>query len=348
MLKIEPKNIIVRMPNWVGDLIMATPVLEDLKQKFPDATLTAMAKKPLCSLLKKDKNIDELFCFKKQKNIFLRRKENKNIIENLREGQYDLGILLSNSFSSAWLFSQGKVKNIIGYKKDFRSLLLDIALKFSKEKKHQVIKYKELLKPLGIEISNTRPNIYLDEEEINQSKELIYQRGYTDDKNLIGINPLAKYGQAKCWSLDRFKEIALKLVEDEKNLVVFFGDFSSEEVLKDLFLDMPKQVINLANKTNLRQLASLIHECDLFLTNDSGPMHIAAAFDIPLLALFGSTSENFTGPYSENSHIINKNEKCSPCYKRVCPIDFRCMQKISVDEVMIQLLQMLKNVKKNH
>ncbi|NGX27898.1 MAG: ADP-heptose--LPS heptosyltransferase 2 [Candidatus Anoxychlamydiales bacterium] len=343
MLNGEPKNIIVRMPNWVGDLVMATPVLYDLKQKFPEASITAMAKEPLCSLLKKDKNINELFCFKKQKNIFLRRRENKNIIENLREGLYDLGVLLTNSFSSAWLFSQGKVKNTIGYKKDFRALLLDTSMPFSREKEHLVIKYKQLLKPLGIENTKSRPKLYLDDKEIKQTKELLYQRGFSDGNTLIGINPLAQYGSAKCWPLDRFKEVAIRLTQDENNRVVFLGDNSSKDIIKKLFSDMPKNIINLSGRTTLRELSCIIHECDLFLTNDSGPMHIAAAFDIPELALFGSTTQNLTGPYSEKAHIINKNVKCSPCFKRTCPIDFKCMQEIQVDEVMDQLLKILKN-----
>ncbi|HEU64116.1 MAG: ADP-heptose--LPS heptosyltransferase 2 [Candidatus Anoxychlamydiales bacterium] len=338
----EYKNIIVRMPNWVGDLVMATPILFDLRQKFPASTITAMVQKPLCDLLKKDENINELFCFKKIKQLFLRRKENKNIIENLIDGKYDLGILLTNSFSSAWLFYQGEVKNIIGFRKDFRSLMLNKALSYPKEQIHQVEKYKQLLKPLDIERSITKPKIYVDKKEIENAKELLYQRGYKDDQRLIGINPVAKYGMAKCWPIERYKEVAKRLCSNEKNFIVFLGDFDSRDVIKNICLDMPDRVINLAGKTTLRELVALISQLDLFLTNDSGPMHIAAGFDIDQIALFGSTSDVLTGPYSEKAIVINKKVECSPCYKRVCPIDFRCMLKISVDEVFDKMIDILK------
>jgi len=341
MLDVEPKNIIVRMPNWVGDLVMATPILCDLKQKFPNATITAMAQKPLCNLLKEDINIKELFCFKRDRNLFLRRKENKNIIENLREGEYDLGILLTNSFSSAWLFFQGEVKNVIGFKKDFRSLLLKKSMPYPKEKIHQVEKYKKLLKFLDIDVSETKPKLYLSEDEIGRAKQLLYQRGYDNKNTLIGINPSAKYGTAKCWPMDRYKKVVEKLIEDKNNFVVFLGDTDSKDEINTLCIDMPKQVINLVGKTTLRELASIINECDLFLTNDSGPMHIAAAFDIAQVALFGSTDDILTGPYSEKAIVINKKVKCSPCFKRVCPIDFRCMNKITVEDVLETIFKIL-------
>ncbi|NGX34325.1 MAG: ADP-heptose--LPS heptosyltransferase 2 [Candidatus Anoxychlamydiales bacterium] len=343
MKDLDPKNIIVRMPNWVGDLVMATPILFDLRQKFPKATITAMIQKPLCELLKKDENINELFCFKKVKQLFLRRKENKNIIENLIEGKYDLGVLLTNSFSSAWLFYQGEVKNIIGFRKDFRSFMLDKAINYPKEKNHQIDKYKKLLEILSIEKSNSKPKIYLDKKEIEDAKELLYQRGYKNNQKLIGINPIAKYGKAKCWPIERFKEIAKKLSKDENNFIVFFGSSTDREEIKKICLDMPDRIINLAGKTTLRELASLISQLDLFLTNDSGPMHIAAAFDIDQVALFGSTSDLLTGPDSEKAIVINKKVKCSPCFKRVCPIDFRCMLKISVEEVFDKMIKILNN-----
>ncbi|NGX30363.1 MAG: hypothetical protein K940chlam4_01209, partial [Candidatus Anoxychlamydiales bacterium] len=142
--------------------------------------------------------------------------------------------------------------------------------------------------------------------------------------------------------IERYKEVAKRLCSNEKNFIVFLGDFDSRDVIKNICLDMPDRVINLAGKTTLRELVALISQLDLFLTNDSGPMHIAAGFDIDQIALFGSTSDVLTGPYSEKAIVINKKVECSPCYKRVCPIDFRCMLKISVDEVFDKMIDILK------
>lgn len=114
---------------------------------------------------------------------------------------------------------------------------------------------------------------------------------------------------------------------------MFFGDASSDALIKEIVQGTPKQVINLAGVTSVRELICLIDECDVLVSNDSGPMHIAAALDTPLVALFGSTDEDVTGPYGKPSSILRHKTDCSPCLKRVCPIDFRCMMQITVEEV---------------
>lgn len=330
-----PKNIIVRMPNWIGDLIMATPVLTDLRAAFPDAQITAMCKAPICDLLKKDEAIDELFCFTKPQNEFLRRQDLRNIIAKIEAGKYDTGILLTNSFSSAWWFWNGKVERRIGFSAHFRRFLLTDPLPFPKNRKseHQVETYKHLLAPLDIPVSKTAPRLYVTGKEVEESKQLLYQRGYVKGKTLIGINPGAAYGTAKCWPPERFRALALKLLNETDGWIVFFGDAASFSLVKEICSGLPERVINLAGVTSLRELACLVKDCSVLVTNDSGPMHIGAAFGTPLVALFGSTDEKATGPYGQMDGVINKHVKCAPCFKRVCPIDFRCMNSISVDEV---------------
>lgn len=341
----EPKNIIVRMPNWVGDLVMATPILTDLRKKFPKTSITAMCKMPTCSLLKEDRDINELFCFVKPKNEFLRRRELSNIVQKIKRGDFDLGILLTNSFPSAWWFWLGNVKVRVGFKDHFRSLLLNAGIPFPKkrEQQHLVLTYKELLKPLGIEPSNTVPRIFLTEKELNQTKELLYQRGYKDGKQLIGINATSAYGPAKCWPKGNFEKLAKMLLQRDDLYVVFFGDSSAIPIVKEICRELPQRAINLAGSTTLRELACIIKGCDLLITNDSGPMHIAAALNVPLLALFGSSCEIITGPYkaSEES-VINKHLSCAPCFKRRCISDYLCLRSISVEEVFVKVQEIMK------
>ena len=348
LIDFEPKKIIVRMPNWIGDLVMATPVLTDLRKKFPNAEITAMCKKPIGELLEKDTEIDEIFCFTKPQNRFFeKRKEKRNIISNLRAGKYDLGILLTNSFSSAWWFWQGKVKNRLGYDGNFRNILLDYPIEKNKEEEHQVEFYKRLLLPLGIELSKTTPRLFLTDEELNESKELLKQQGYNFDKPLIGVNPTAQYGLAKCWPKEKYCKVIKDLIESRDCFVVCFGDEKSFETVKGIASSMPKNVINLAGITSLRELACLIKQCTVFLTNDSGPMHIADALNVPVIAIFGSTNPQRTGPYSGGT-VISSNAECSPCYLRKCPIDFRCMQQITEGQVLTAILKQIdNNVKKN-
>jgi len=326
------------MPNWVGDVVMATPVLEDVRGAFPNASITAMCRRPLSELLEQDEAIDELFSFEKGSHEFSRRDYSRDIIAKIEAGKYDLGILLTHSFSSAWWFWQSKIKRRIGYRGHFRSLLLTDPLTPSREKIHQVLRYKRLLEPLGIPISGTLPRLYLRENELRESKELLYQRGYQRGAKLIGINPGAAYGSAKCWPPERFRALAMELLLQTDAAIVFFGDANTASLVKEISQGLPERVIDLAGVTSLRELASIIQACTVLVSNDSGPMHIGAALRIPLVALFGSTDDEVTGPYGQPNSVVNKRVACAPCMKRVCPIDFRCMKQIEVNEVVERVL----------
>lgn len=343
--KKTPKNIIVRMPNWLGDLVMATPVLADLHSYWPAARITAMCQSNVAPLLKFDPNINEVFSFQRPSG-WIPHQQHWVIIEALRKGQYDLGILLTNSFSSAWWFWRGKVQNRIGFSGNLRNLMLNQTIPWPAniDVQHQVITYKELLVPLGKEISNTPPQLYVTQEEQAAAHALLSLHGVIIGKHVVvGINPGAAYGSAKCWLPERFRDVTHRLLENPLVYVVYFGDPAGAPLVHNICKDLPERVINLAGKTSLRELLALIQSCSILLTNDSGPMHIAAALNIPQLALFGSTSDVRTGPYSTVSKVLHKHVECSPCYKRVCPIDFRCMKRIEVEEVYRELQRLIES-----
>jgi heptosyltransferase II len=332
-------SIIVRMPNWIGDLVMATPVLFALKKANPEAKLTVMVKNPLGEVLLRDPHIDELFRFDKP-SFFGRRDERRGLIEKLRQGKYDLGVLLTNSFSSAWWFWQGHIVRRIGYAMHSRSLLLTDAIPLPKnvEQQHLVLTYQQLLEPLGIPLSSQSPKLYLSQEEIETAKQMLGSLQVDLRYPLIGINPGAAYGSAKCWLPERFREVAKRLVEETEATILFFGDRAGTPLVKEICRDLPPRVVNLAGATSLRDLMALISLCQVLLTNDSGPMHIACALGVDVVALFGSTDEVATGPYN-NGTVIHKHVSCSPCFKRTCPIDFRCMKGISTEEVVMTILK---------
>ncbi len=329
----NPKNILVRMPNWIGDLVMATPILTDLRRAYPEARITAMCRSPICEILKGDPEIDELFCFRKASR-FGRRNDKRNLVEKIKKGEYDLGILLTHSFSSVWWFWLGHVKYRIGYESNGRKLFLTHSLPFPAtiQQQHLVVTYKTLLAPLGIPLSDTAPRLFIAPEETREARSLFLRLGIPQDATVVGINPGATYGSAKCWLPERFREVTKQLIEDKNLYVVYFGDQACAPLVKEICEGLPSQVINLAGHTTIRELASLISICDVLLTNDSGPMHIADAVGTPLIALFGSTSDVVTGPYRQTG-VIHKHVECSPCYQRACPIDFRCMKRIEADEV---------------
>lgn len=338
---IVPSNIIVRMPNWLGDAVMATPVLEDIRHRWKKAKITAMCQSNITPLFAEDPHVDELLSFQRPSG-WIHRQQHSAMIEELRLGHYDLGILLTHSFSSAWWFWRGNVQNRIGYIGHWRRFLLDKAVPFppDKNKQHLVFTYKMLLKPLGIPLSNSVPRLYVTQEEQLAAKECLVRSGVKNEQILVGINPGAAYGSAKCWLPDRFRAITMKLLTNPNIAVVCFGDSTGASLVQEICAEMPERVINLAGRTTLRELIALIQSCHIFLTNDSGPMHIASALGIPLVALFGSTSEMTTGPF-QGGEVIHKHVECSPCYKRTCPIDFRCMTQIEVDEVYREIQNQL-------
>ncbi len=203
---------------------------------------------------------------------------------------------------------------------------------------HQVKTYKELLKPLGIPLSETPPRLFLKEEEVLEARERLKTFKIDPVKDtIIGINPGAAFGEAKCWPKERFIELTKKLAALPHIKILYFGDSLTAPLVHQICDAQGENVINLAARTTLRELLALISLSTVFLTNDSGPMHIADALGTPLVALFGSTSDVKTGPY-KGGIVIHKHVSCSPCYKKVCPIDFRCMKQIEVEEVF-QILQ---------
>jgi heptosyltransferase II len=308
-------KIIVRMPNWLGDCVMALPVLEDLRQHYPQAHIAAQCLSGAAPVLENLPHIDE-------------------VITTTSKESYDLGVLLTNSLSSAWKFWKGNVGRRLGYAADMRSLLLTDAVSFPENRKtqHLVITYKMLLNCLGISVSETTPRIHITEEEKERCRKMLG----TDKEIIVGINPGAAYGTAKCWLPERFREVTKLLLEDPRVCVVYVGDKSSEKLIADIVEGT--SAVSLAGKTSLRELLATIKLCDVFLTNDSGPMHVAAALERPLVALFGSTSDIATGPYG-GATVIHKHVDCSPCFKRECPADFKCMQSISTKEVYEAILK---------
>lgn len=339
-----PYKIIVRMPNWVGDLVMATPILSDLRKRFPQASLTAMCKTPICELLQKDEDLDEVFQFTKTSRL-IRREEKRRLLTKLQLGAYDIGIILPNSFSSAWWLWQGDVKIRIGYETLERKLLLTHpVIPQNVEKQHLIITYKKLLEPLGIALSETKPRLFLSKEEISLAKQRVARCGIDLSKKMIGINPGAAYGSAKCWLPERFREVTQRLLERSDVTVIYFGDPSSRSLIDQICQGLGSSVLNMAGETSLRELACLISLCSVVLTNDSGPMHIAGALGTKVVALFGSTNPVVTGPFGE-AVTFYKHVECSPCYRRTCPIDFRCMKQIEVQEVTQAIEYFLNSTK---
>ncbi|MBM4308848.1 MAG: glycosyltransferase family 9 protein, partial [Deltaproteobacteria bacterium] len=150
---------------------------------------------------------------------------------------------------------------------------------------------------------------------------------------LIGINPGAAYGLAKCWHPDRFAELGRRLCERWKATALIFGREEERSMADRILKSLGGGGIDFTGKTHLLQLAALLERCRLLVTNDTGTMHVASAVGTPIVAIFGSTDPVATGPWGDGHVVVRKEVSCSPCFKRVCPTDHRCMEGITVDEV---------------
>lgn len=330
-----PKKILIRLPNWIGDAVMASPIIELIQRKWPEALITILGLKSVIALFEQDPYIHSTIALQKDE-------PSKIVAQKIKEHHFDLGLLLTNSFSSAWLFYRARIKCRVGFSKDMRKFLLSKSLPYPKDKtsEHMITTYQRLLKKIGI-FEQAKPRLYLQEGEVEEAKVFLKEKGIDSKQIVIGINPTAAFGPAKCWLEERYQQLAQKLLEYPNVHLLFFGDSQSREKLERICNALNSRAYNLAGQTTIRELMALTKACDLFLTNDSGPMHIACALNVPVVAIFGSTSIEATGPYHKSAALYKK-VSCSPCFKKECPIDFRCMKAIGVEEVYTTILHELK------
>lgn len=327
-------RILVRGVNWVGDTLLTYPTLETLKGRFPDAKIAILVPDHLADLWKTSSHVDEIIPFKKRrgfKSIF----EDFRIGRLLKERRFDLGLILPRSFRSAFQIYLAGIPIRMGYKDGGRSFLLTHGISRTEEvlRIHRIRYYQKLLEPVGI--TNRLPSLHLDPGEENRkwAEEVLERMGLLDGRPLIGINPGAAYGSAKCWYPDRFGELGRRLTGKWKASVLVFGRKEEQEMAERILEDLGGSGINFTGKTRLLQLAALLQRCSLLVTNDTGTMHVATAVGTPVVAIFGPTDPRATGPWGHGHAVVKRQIACSPCLKRVCPTDHRCMELITVDEV---------------
>ena len=329
-------SIVVRCPNWIGDAVMASFFFRDVKTIFPKASITALAHEPIAELLQDVDGIDEFLVFSRAKDT--RNDETKRIIQLLKEKPFDLGILLTKSFSSAWMFWKAGIPWRLGVKAHFRSWLLHIRID-PPDDQHDVISYQNLLSPFGILLPKPVLNIAVRPDELFSMQERLKKAGICPTKKLVIINPGAAFGTAKCWPKEHFHTLLELLQRDPTIALIGIGDKNGRQTVDAIFNTLPC-CYNFAGQTSIRELIALTALSDLVISNDSGPMHIAAALKRPLIALFGSTNLRRTSPWGQAT-VLYKDVPCAPCYRRKCPKNFCCMLSITPDEVFIHAQQML-------
>lgn len=321
-------RVLVRGVNWVGDTILTYPTVQGLKTLIPHSHLTILVQDHLLDLWKTFPYVDEIISFQKKRGFGSFRKD-LNLSSALRKREFDLAIIFPRSFRSAFQIYLARIPIRIGYQDEGRSLFLTHGIPRTKEilRIHRVHYYRKLIEPIGQIENSPPPRIFLREEDQRWAEETLKALGLLDGRPLIGMNPGATYGLAKCWPLSRFGELGGRLTKRWKGAVLIFGKEEEQTMAKEI------GGIDLTGRTRLLQLAALLERCRLLVTNDTGSMHVAAAVGTPVVALFGSTDLFTTGPWGDSHVVVRKEISCSPCLKRVCPTDHRCMELITVDEV---------------
>jgi heptosyltransferase-2 len=332
MLQIDSgkiRKILVRSTNWIGDAVMATPALGAIRAAFPSSEIVLAANPVVAQLMSPHPFCDRVIVYDKQG-------AHRGILGLLsfsqvlaREG-FHLAILLQNAIEAAIIARMARIKARAGYRTDGRGLLLTHGVRISAEirQMHHTEYYLHMLEGLGIPAAGKDVRLQCTDEEIGWARQKL------GDGPWAAINPGAAYGAAKRWYPDRFARVAERLASDYGYKILLVGGPGEAEIGLEIEREMSLPPLNMIGLTSVRQMMALLASVDLVVTNDSGPMHVAAAFDRPLVALFGPTDHTTTSPVCSRAKIVRNETECAPCLKRECPIDHRCMVNISVTDVL--------------
>ena len=341
----EIKNILVRSTNWVGDAVMTTPALGAIRQSFPDARIAILANPVVAPLFSPHPWVDEVA-------IYDRKGLHKGLIgrfrlaSELRERRFDLAILLQNAFDAAFITWLARIPHRMGNKSDGRGFLLThgFPLALQPREEHQSANYLAMLRYFDITCPKPRQLLVTTDIEELAMAERLAEAGILASDFVLGINPGATYGSAKRWTPDGFAGVAEELAAAWGAKVVITGGPGEVDIAADIEKGIAENCVNLAGKTTIRELLALIKRCDFFITNDSGPMHVAAAFDVPLVAIFGPTDHTTTYPLAEHAMVVRESVDCAPCLKRECPTDHRCMTAVTAEDVLMAAQELRNRV----
>ncbi|MCB2156179.1 lipopolysaccharide heptosyltransferase II [bacterium] len=325
------QRIVVRMTNWVGDVVMNTPFLCATKSLFPNAEIIAMARPSVAPLLDPHPCISAVWPIDDRS-----RQGYMACVRKLRGLKPDLGFALPNSMNAAIVLRLGGVRYRVGYDRDARGFMLThpIELRPQDLAVHEVKYYMRLLSPWGVHAGDAPPlTLHVTDQEREDMAAWLRARGVADGQPVLGVNPAAFYGTAKRWLPERFAEVAARLAKDLDARVFVTGIPRERDVAEEVVSAGGPAFYNAAGEMKLRELMAFFTRCRLYLTNDSGAMHLAAALGTPLVAVFGSTDWVTTAPLSPIARIVREETECAPCLLRHCPIDHRCMNRVTSDTV---------------
>ncbi|MBU4344888.1 MAG: lipopolysaccharide heptosyltransferase II [Proteobacteria bacterium] len=337
------KRLLIRSTNWIGDAVMTTPAVRAIRKNFPDAQISILTKPWVAPVFESSPYIDNILIYDdsgKHKGLSGKLR----LARELKQYSFDAAILLQNAFEAALIAFFAGIPCRIGYNTDARSFLLthSVPCTLQIKKMHQTGHYLGILQGVGLKADGLGLDLVVNKKYQKRAAEILEEYGISRADRLVGINPSATFGPAKQWFPERYAALSDKIHEVFGAHILLFGGPGDRELGRRISQMMQHPPVDLCGKTDLGEAIGLIKECDLFITNDSGLMHVAAALDIPLIAIFGSTNPVTTRPFSEKSKVVRIPIDCSPCLKPECPKGhLKCMDQIDIDMVFEAVKELL-------
>ncbi|WP_051092406.1 lipopolysaccharide heptosyltransferase II [Geopsychrobacter electrodiphilus] len=336
MARLEPlagnpciRKIMVRVTNWVGDAVMGTVEMMALRSSFPDAEIVIVAN-PLVAELFSDHPACDRVLIHDRKGLHRGVFGHMKMVLALRREQFDLAVLLQKAAGAALLAFLARIPRRMGFSSDGRKLLMTHTIPFDREiwAMHRVQQYRALFAAFGIDGGDGRLCLGVTPGEQG------WAEGQLGGGNWLAINPGAAFGSAKRWVPERFAAVADRLCQQYGFSVVLTGGPAEIEIGLAIEQAMSHKPQNLIAKTSVRQLVAVIDRCGLMVSNDSGPMHVAAALGTPVVAIFGPTDHTKTHPWCDHYRVVRHPVDCAPCMLKVCPIDHPCMEGVTTEMVV--------------
>ena len=338
-----PGRVVVRLPNWIGDIVMATPLLRALRQAWPRAHVAVAGPKHAAAILDGLDSVDEVLDLPSRRASGLGGM--RRAAARLAEGRFDLGLLLTNSFSSALVMALARVPLRVGYAEGGRGPLLTHKVsRRSEAGRHRmpvpmVEAYARLLDAVGVPRAGHRYELVATPDDEQAADAWMQRQGLPPDAPLWGFHPGASFGPSKLWYPERFAAVADALVERRGGRALVFCGPAEADLARAVAAAGRSDILTAADDPiSLGTLKAVVKRLSLLVTIDTGPRHFGAAFDVPTVVLMGATEPRFTNTNLHSSAIVRTGVSCSPCQRKVCPLtggDFhRCMTTMSPEQVL--------------
>jgi heptosyltransferase II len=327
-------KLLIRATNWVGDAILSLPALRAVRAKFPGAQIAILARPYVADIYRDQSICDELIPYD-PKSTHRGWRGRELLARELRTGHFDVALLLQNAFDAAWLAWRAAIPERIGYARDGRSFLLTKAVSVPRNGQippHEKFYYLELLRRVSWIDSlpdDSRILLNVPGPARQCAATTLAQAGARPNSLRIAVAAGASYGSAKCWAPGGFATVLNAICAHSDVDVILFGTSAEEAVSSAIAGNLRAAAVDLTGKTGIADLPALLSQCHIFLGNDSGAMHVAAAVGLPIVAVFGPTDPLGTAPVTPSVTIVQQKPYCSPCFLRHCPIDHRCMTAVT-------------------